>query len=84
MLDKSPGLCYYNYRKREGKPTKPERNYKMNACEIIARLNELDFIMEGYEKAGKCYTPIYGKYSEEYHELTEQLKAMGVRRPLYY
>ena len=56
----------------------------MNACEIIARLNELDFIMEGYEKAGKCYTQIYDEYSKEYYELTEQLKAMGVRRPLYY
>ena len=34
MLDKTPGLWYYNIRKREGKPTKPERKKKMMTYEV--------------------------------------------------
>lgn len=41
-LDFLSGLCYYNTREREGKPTKPERMNKMEYFEIMnTNLTEL-------------------------------------------
>ena len=54
---------------------------EMNACEIIARLNDLDFEMEWYERKRACHSDEYEKLSEEYSALSDALKAMNVVRP---